>query len=76
MTDAQHAKLADVLNAAKGKVAFSNYDCDLINTLYPSRRWRKIVGPKRVIHSTKDSRSEVLWVNYDIYANKKGESLF
>ncbi len=64
MTDEHHRALADVLNRAKGMVAFSNYDCDLINTLYPSRRWRKIVGPERTIHSTKDTRKEVLWVNY------------
>ncbi len=64
MTDEHHRALADALNRAKGMVAFSNYDCDLINTLYPSRRWRKIVGPERTIHSTKDTRREVLWVNY------------
>lgn len=65
MTDDQHKALADTLNAAKGMVAFSNYDCDLINSLYPAKRWKKIVGPVRTIHSTKDTRSEVLWVNYD-----------
>ncbi|MBL8745012.1 MAG: DNA adenine methylase [Phycisphaerae bacterium] len=65
MTDEQHRELADCLNAAKGMVALSNYDCDLINRLYPAKRWRKIVGPERTIHSTKDTRSEVLWVNYD-----------
>jgi DNA adenine methylase len=65
MTDRQHRALAETLNQAKGMVAFSNYDCELINKLYPPTRWRKIVGPRRTIHSTKDSRSEVLWVNYD-----------
>ncbi len=66
MTDDQHRELADSLNAAKGMVAFSNYDCELINSLYPSKRWKKIVGPSKTIHSTKDKRSEVLWVNYDV----------
>ncbi|MBI5153806.1 DNA adenine methylase [Candidatus Poribacteria bacterium] len=65
MTDAQHRSLAEALNSTKGMVAFSNYDCDLINRLYPAKRWRKIVGPDKTIHSTKDTRSEVLWVNYD-----------
>jgi DNA adenine methylase len=60
MSDEQHRVLADVLNSAKGMVAFSNYDCNLINKLYPARRWRKIVGPERTIHSTKDKRREVL----------------
>jgi len=66
MTDNQHRELADTLNAVKGKVAFSNYDCDLINSLYPAKRWNKISGPSKTIHSTKDKRSEVLWVNYDV----------
>lgn len=76
MTDAQHRELADVLNAAKGMVALSNYDCDLINTLYPAKRWRKIKSPERTIHSTKDMRSEVLWVNYDPDTEKDANSLW
>lgn len=76
MTDEQHRELADCLNAAKGMVAFSNYDCELINRLYPARRWRKIVGPERTIHSTKDTRSEVLWVNYDRYKDQSSEVLW
>lgn len=65
MTDEQHRELADVLNSAEGMVALSNYDCDLMDELYPSKRWRKITGPPKTNHSTKDSRTEVLWVNYD-----------
>jgi DNA adenine methylase len=76
MTNEQHRSLADALNDAKGMVAFSNYDCDLINRLYPPRRWAKIVGPERTIHSTKDSRSEVLWVNYDPYKQHDAETLW
>lgn len=64
MTNEQHRDLADALNGTKGMVAFSNYDCDLVNKLYPPTRWRKIVGAAKTIHSTKDTRSEVLWVNY------------
>jgi len=76
MTDDQHGELAESLNQAKGMVAFSNYDCDLINNLYPAKRWRKIVGPERTIHSTKDTRSEVLWVNYDPDKKKPDEDLW
>lgn len=64
MTDDEHRELADALNSVQGRVAFSNYDCDLINRLYPAKRWQKIVGPERTIHSTKDTRCEVLWTNY------------
>lgn len=64
MTDDDHVQLAGVLNEAKGKVAISNYDCDLMNDLYPSSKWEKYSGPQKTIHSTKDKRQEVLWVNY------------
>jgi DNA adenine methylase len=64
MTDDEHRALAQILNSAKGMIAISNYDCDLINELYPSPRWRKIVGPAKTNHATKGKRVEVLWVNY------------
>ncbi len=66
MTDAQHGELARVLNAAQGLVAISNYDCDRMNDLYAAPTWRKHVSPEKTIHSTKDKRQEVLWVNYDL----------
>ena len=65
MSDADHRELAALLNTVQGRVAISNYDCDLINTLYPAPRWHKTVGAARTIHSTKDTRREVLWTNYD-----------
>lgn len=65
MTDEEHCRLADALSSVKGMVALSNYDCDLLNRLYPSSRWHKILGTNRTIHSTKDKRMEVLWTNYD-----------
>jgi DNA adenine methylase len=65
MADEEHRQLAKVLNSAKGLVAVSNYDCDLMNKLYPPPRWRKIVGSPRTNHSTKGKRIEVLWVNYN-----------
>ena len=74
MTDEQHRALADALNSVQGKVAFSNYDCELIEKLYPSKRWRKIVGPEKTIHSTKDTRREVLWTNYDPYKKNMAQT--
>lgn len=76
MSDEQHRALAYSLNRTKGMVALSNYDCDLINRLYPPKQWRKIVGPERTIHSTKDTRREVLWVNYDPDKNQGTSSLW
>jgi DNA adenine methylase len=64
MTDEQHAELAKALNAVKGMVAISNYDCVLMDDLYPARKWRKLVQSPRTNHATKGQRSEVLWINY------------
>jgi DNA adenine methylase len=76
MTDQQHRELADALNSAKGMVALSNYDCELMDELYPSKRWRKITGPAKTNHSTKDTRTEVLWVNYDPQDKCAGDMLW
>jgi DNA adenine methylase len=65
MTDEQHAELATVLNKVKGRVAFSNYDCELLDDLYPAKRWRKFKSAPRTNHATKSTRVEVLWMNYD-----------
>lgn len=66
MTDKQHEELADILNSVQGKVAISNYDCDLMDNLYPKTKWKKHLGPKKTIHTTKDKRQEVLWTNYNL----------
>jgi DNA adenine methylase len=66
MDNYDHKKLAEVLNAIEGFAAVSNYECDLMEELYPSRKWTKVYAPEKTIHSTKDIRQEVLWVNYDI----------
>ena len=65
MTDAQHKELAEVLNAVQGLVAFSNYQANILDHLYPKPKWHKTVSPARTNHSTKDKRVEVLWTNYD-----------
>lgn len=64
MTDQQHVELAEVLNHVEGKVAVSNYDCPLMDKLYPAPKWRKIYAPLKQINSTHDLRQEVLWLNY------------
>jgi DNA adenine methylase len=65
MTDKDHEGLAKVLNKSQGMVAISNYDCDLMNDLYPESKWRKLVGEEKTNHATKGKRIEVLWTNYD-----------
>jgi DNA adenine methylase len=62
MNDREHRKLAEVLNHVQGKVALSSYHSPLMDELY--RNWNYIEAPSRTIHSTKQQRTEVLWINY------------
>jgi DNA adenine methylase len=62
MTDAEHAKLAEVLHNVKGKVALSGYHGTLMDELY--KDWHFIDAKEKVIHTTKTLRTEVLWMNY------------
>ena len=66
MTDFDHRDLAKTLNSIEGLAAISNYDCDLMDELYPASKWTKVYSLEKVIHSTKDVRQEVIWVNYKI----------
>ena len=74
MTDEQHKELAKALNSVSGRVAISNYPCDLMDRLYPTPRWTKTTSVEKTIHSTKDKRSEALWTNYDPREILKGQS--
>jgi DNA adenine methylase len=65
MDDLQHRELAAVLNECSGKVALSGYVHPLMDKLYKSDRWYKVVGAERTIHSTKGTRQEVIWTNYN-----------
>lgn len=75
MTNAEHEELAKVLNSVEGKVAISNYDCDLMNDLFPASKWFKHYSLEKTIHSTKDTRQEVVWLNYDPAKNHKFKTL-
>jgi len=65
MTNEEHQKLAEVLNSVQGLVAISNYQCEFMDELYPTPKWFKHVTPEKTIHSTKGTRVECLWTNYD-----------
>lgn len=70
MTDAQHHELAKVLNSVHGMVAFSNYQAGILDELYPAPKWHKTISPARTNHSTKDTRVEILWTNYEPHKMK------
>ena len=71
MSNQDHKELAQVLNSVQGFVAISNYDCSFMNKLYHKKKWFKISGPQKIIHSTKGIRIESLWTNYNPAKIKK-----
>ncbi|MEO6136703.1 MAG: DNA adenine methylase, partial [Ginsengibacter sp.] len=76
MNDNHHRELAKTLNSVDAFAAVSNYDCELMEELYSSKKWTKVFSPEKTIHSTKDMRQEVLWINYDVQKISKIYSLF
>lgn len=64
MTNTEHTQLAEALNSVKGLVALSNYESAFLDKLYRKERWYKHITSPKTIHSTKDTRQEVLWTNY------------
>ena len=63
MSDAEHRRLAQVLEACKGKVAVSSYRSPLAEEIFAG--WRRLDAPAGLCHSVKKMRQEVLFVNYD-----------
>jgi DNA adenine methylase len=70
MDEAQHREFAKVASDCRGKVAVSGYDHPLMNEFFKQARWHKTVGVDRTIHSTKDTRRECLWTNYNPISRK------
>lgn len=71
MDENQHREFAKTVNECVGMVAVSGYDHPLMEQLFPAGRWFKSMGLDKTIHSTKGTRQEVLWTNYDPQ-NQKG----
>ena len=65
MTDEEHRRLAKVLGSCRGMIAVSNYQCALMDELYPGKKWKKTIMPEMTNHATKGKRTEVLWTNYE-----------
>ncbi len=65
MDEEQHREFAEVVNGCSGMVAVSGYEHPLMDKLFEPGRWFKTLGSRKTIHSTKGTRQEVLWTNYD-----------
>ncbi len=72
MSNEAHYRLAETLRKVQGKVALSSYHSPLMDELYGD--WTCIEAPVRIIHSVKQERTEVLWINYDIEEVKSWSS--
>lgn len=62
MTNSDHRSLAQVLNNVKGQVVLSGYHNELYKELYSD--WHCIEAPAKMIHSVKQERTEVVWMNF------------
>jgi DNA adenine methylase len=71
MDEKQHREFADTANACRGKVAVSGYEHPLMNEFFPGLKWYKSYGLDKTIHSTKGTRREVLWTNFN--PNQQGK---
>lgn len=66
MTDEDHRELAEVLRNCEGKVAVSGYQCDLYEELFEKYDgWTRVDDEEKTMHTTKDTRVESLWLNYE-----------
>jgi DNA adenine methylase len=63
MSDAEHEDLAGILHSAEGAVAVSGYRCALMDRLY--RDWKRIDSSAHLCNSSKTSRVESIWLNYE-----------
>ena len=62
MCDDEHVELSELLHKAKGRVALSGYQCDLLDRLYSD--WELHLAKPKQSHSIKQLRQEALWTNY------------
>lgn len=65
MDEDDHRELAEVLRNCEGKVAVSGYQCDLYEELFEDRGWNRVDAEEKTMHTTKDTRQESLWLNYE-----------
>lgn len=70
MDEDLHREFATEINECKGMAAVSGYDHPLMDELFKPGKWFKTFGPDKTIHSTKGTRTEVLWTNYSPKAQK------
>ena len=63
MSEAEHRELAAVLHGIEGRAVLSGYHSALYDELYED--WFRVDAPTMTAHSTKQQRSEVVWMNFE-----------
>jgi DNA adenine methylase len=48
----------------------------MMNQFFPQSGWFKVFAKEKTIHSTKGTRQEILWLNYDPRDVAKQKELF
>ncbi len=62
--DGFHVRLAETINACKGKIILSGYRSDLYSELFPAPRWSVITEGKPRNNPLLASASESIWLNF------------
>lgn len=66
LDEQKHRELAALLNECEAKVALSSYRSDLYAELYDENdHWCRFDTEEKTMHTTKDTRVESLWMNYE-----------
>jgi DNA adenine methylase len=65
MDESQYREFAEVVNECQSKVAVSGYAHPMMEQFFEPGHWFKSLGMNKTIHSTKGTRQEVLWTNFN-----------
>ena len=63
MTDEDHRELAYTLNRIEGRAVLSGYRSSLYDELFAD--WYRVDAPEKLCNSSKEKRTESLWMNFD-----------
>ncbi len=63
MTDEDHRDLAALLDGIEGRAVLSGYRSSLYEELFAD--WCRVDAPEKLCNSSKEKRTETLWMNFD-----------
>ena len=63
MTDEDHRDLVHMLSRIEGRAVLSGYRSSLYDELFAD--WYRVDAPEKLCNSSKEKRTESLWMNFD-----------